>query len=129
MSPKLVKINGKDYIQSGDNLEEVSKGIKTKKVKKSKVGKNELNSAANKAAEAIIAKLPIDELTKAINALNKKDKISPAGKKIIGKSVSKEDISKMDGKERGIKFFKAILTNDRVSAKALSEGKLAVCPL
>jgi len=85
----------------------------------------DLDDAAQKAADAIIAKLPIDKLTEAVKAISEKTSITPTAKKIVGKELTKEEISKMPAREKIVKFFNAVVKRDDVVAKALSEGTAA----
>jgi HK97 family phage major capsid protein len=128
MSPKLVKINGKSYLKDGENLEEVvsqepiSEGT-TVEVEEPASEAN-LDSAAEKAADAIMAKLPLGELSEAIRKLSETN-ITSKAQEIVGKELTKEDVAKMAPREKIAKFFKAVITRDNVSAKALSEGTAA----
>lgn len=132
MSPKLVNINGKDYIKTGEDLEEV-KPVATDETPAEETveepvvaGDEAIDDAAEKAAEAIVSKLPLADLTKAIEALNaNKETMTPEAKEILNGEISKKDIEKMTGREKIVKFFQAALHSDHTSLKALAEGVAA----
>ena len=142
MSPKLIKLNGKSYIKSdaGGDLEEVKdEGVVEETTPEApaeetpaeetpaeaSVADADLDAAAEKAADAIIAKLPIDKLTKAIEGISARETVTPTAQKIVGQELTEKEIKDMPAREKIVKFFKAVVQKDDVTAKALSEGTAA----
>lgn len=146
MSPKLVQLNGKNYIKSdeGGDLEEVKDEgaveetpaeetpaeapAETPKETPAEAPAStdaDIDAAAEKAADAIVAKLPIDKLTKAIEGISAREVITPTAKSIVGKELTEKEIKDMPAREKIVKFFKAVVQKDDVMAKALSEGTAA----
>ena len=83
----------------------------------------DIDAAAEKAAETIMSKLPLDKLTKAIEALSEHQaKMTPKAKDLLGGELTKEKVDKMTTREKIVKFFQAAVQQDHVTLKALAEG-------
>jgi len=87
----------------------------------------ETEEVAEKAAKKISAYLGLDDIKKKIEEMDKKiDENSNLKSKLYGlNDVSKESIDKLSKEEKIVAFFGALLRNDHVELKALSEGVAA----
>jgi len=142
MSPKFEWHKGKKYfVEEDGNAEEVEPTTDatkeeedTKTTEEDKTSDDEevtetsddanIDEAAQKAAKAIMAELPLDKLTKAIEAMNSTENVTKQAKEIVG-VLSKEEIGKMTSKEKIVKWFQACVRSDHNVLKALSEGTAA----
>lgn len=76
--------------------------------------------AINRVAERISKKLGIDDIKKQLTAKVGYD--SPILKELFGGSDLNKDLKSLTKEEKIVSFFKALVTNDKVALKALSEG-------
>jgi len=145
MCPRILIHNGKEYLVDKDNNAEEIKPEENKPTDEApeedkpteeapEEGEpteeaptdDEIDTAAKKAADAIVSQLPIDALNKTLKAFEQKEeKMSGKVKNILDKKIGEKDLAKMTSKEKIVKFFQACVQNDRETLKALSEGTAA----
>ena len=139
MSPKIQKINGKTYLvhKDGEAEEVVEPVVETPAEAPAEAPveapaeapvetpEENLDEAATKAADAIVAQLPIDQLNETLKALNKHNEVTAKAKEVLGGGMTKADVAKMTSREKITKFFQAAVQSNHVALKALSEGTAA----
>ena len=127
MSPKFMTHKGKKYfVDDNGDAEPVADAPAADPVADPAADpavNDQIDTAAKKIADDIVAALPLDKLSKAIEALNDhKNLITPTAKDIMGGELTKDVISKMTTRQKIVKFFQAAIQADHSSLKALSEG-------
>ena len=148
MSPKIQNINGKTYLvhKDGEAEEVVEPVVETPAEAPAEAPaespveapvevpaeapvvetpEENLDEAASKAADAIVAQLPIDQLNETLKALNKHNEVTAKAKEVLGGGMTKADVAKMTSREKITKFFQAAVQSNHVALKALSEGTAA----
>ena len=84
---------------------------------------DQIDTAAKKIADDIVAALPLDKLSKAIEALSAhQNTITPMAKDMLDGELTKDVISKMTVRQKIVKFFQAAIQADHSTLKALREG-------
>lgn len=132
MCPEIRKINGKEYLVDekghADPIEEPKPGETPADAPPADApADDDIDGAAEKAAEKVVdvvmSKLPLEKLTKALEALNEhQTKVTPKAKDLFGNELTKEAVDKMTGRQKIVKFFQAAVQGDHVTLKALAEG-------
>ena len=99
--------------------EEVEEAEEEEDTEEEDIGE-EIDKTADKLTKAVYAKLNIKELRSKIDKLSAKDN-SVAAKIWVSKDVQKE-VDSLSKEEKIVGFYTALVHNDTVALKALSEG-------
>ena len=144
MSKKIVKIDGKTYVVDSETkeVEEVEEEtpvveetpveetpaeapIEETPVEEAPVEEAPISEETiEKAAQEVAVKLGLDDIKKSITKLEKNENLRPSVLLNL-QTLLQKDLSEMTSDEKIVGFFQAMLANDVVALKALSEGVAA----
>lgn len=133
MGKKIVKIDGKTYLVDSDTgkNEEVETEEEEEKEEEKEGEKEETENfeeISDDLAEKIVSNLKLDKVIEAAEVIKnaaKKDIKSKKSSVLNLEKIMKKDISEMTTNEKVVGFFQAMIQNDRIALKALSEGVAA----